>query len=154
MKSIGMGCTTFFCTLALACASAAEQVAAEEVNEQDGVSASSAQAEQKQPEYSMSVEAPLVVVDVLVTDEDGNVLTGLKKGNFRVLDNGKPQCRPAGRAVCLERRVRPYRIHSLLRQGCNARRLHQRGKLVSDASCLLSANGRNAKSRFCRRSQT
>lgn len=42
-------------------------------------------------EYSLSVEAPLVVVDVLVTDEDGNVLTGLRKENFRILDNGQPQ---------------------------------------------------------------
>ena len=41
--------------------------------------------------YSLSIEAPLVVVDVLVTDEDGRVLTGLKKGNFRILDDGKPQ---------------------------------------------------------------
>lgn len=46
---------------------------------------------QKPPESSISVESALVVLDVLVTDEDGNVLSGLKKGNFRVLDNGKPQ---------------------------------------------------------------
>lgn len=46
---------------------------------------------QKPSEYSISVESALVVLDVLVTDEDGNVLSGLKKGNFRVLDNGKPQ---------------------------------------------------------------
>jgi VWFA-related protein len=43
------------------------------------------------PDYSISVESNLVALDVLVTDEDGNVLAGLKKGNFRVLDNGKPQ---------------------------------------------------------------
>ena len=91
MKSIGTVCTTFFFTLALTCSFAAEPVAARGLNEQEGVAATSVQAEQKQPEYSMSVESPLVVVDVLVTDEDGNVLTGLKKGNFRVLDNGKPQ---------------------------------------------------------------
>lgn len=42
-------------------------------------------------EYSLSVEAPLVMVDVLVTDEDGTVLSGLRKENFRILDNGKPQ---------------------------------------------------------------
>lgn len=47
--------------------------------------------EQKPPEYSISVESKLVVMDILVTDEDGNVLSGLKKGNFRILDNGKPQ---------------------------------------------------------------
>lgn len=37
------------------------------------------------------VESNLVVLDVLVTDEDGNVLGGLKKENFRLLDNGQPQ---------------------------------------------------------------
>src|SRR5690349_10371602 len=47
--------------------------------------------EQQQPEYQISVQSPLVLVDVLVTDEDGNVLPGLKRGNFRILDDGKPQ---------------------------------------------------------------
>lgn len=39
----------------------------------------------------ITVESALVTVDVLVTDDDGRVLTALKQGNFRVLDNGKPQ---------------------------------------------------------------
>ncbi len=43
------------------------------------------------PQYSIALESNLVVLDVLVTDEDGNVLSGLEKENFRVLDNGKPQ---------------------------------------------------------------
>lgn len=47
--------------------------------------------QQQQPEYQIEVESPLVLLDVLVTDEDGKVLSGLKKGNFRILDNGKPQ---------------------------------------------------------------
>lgn len=34
---------------------------------------------------------PLVSLDVLVTDQDGVVLAGLKQSNFRVLDNGKLQ---------------------------------------------------------------
>ena len=38
-----------------------------------------------------SVEASLVNVNVLVTDEDGRVISGLKQENFRVLDNGVPQ---------------------------------------------------------------
>jgi VWFA-related protein len=38
-----------------------------------------------------SAQVPVVNLDVLVTDEDGLVLAGLKKENFRVLDNGKPQ---------------------------------------------------------------
>lgn len=40
---------------------------------------------------AISTEAPVVNLDVLVTDEDGLVLGGLKKENFRVLDDGKPQ---------------------------------------------------------------
>lgn len=51
----------------------------------------SAAAQQKPPEYTIAVESNLVALDVLVTDEDGNVLSGLKRGNFRILDNGKPQ---------------------------------------------------------------
>ena len=38
-----------------------------------------------------AAQVPLVNLDVLVTDEDGLVLGGLKSENFRVLDNGKPQ---------------------------------------------------------------
>jgi VWFA-related protein len=43
----------------------------------------------EQPDFS--VEASLVNVHALVTDEDGRVLAGLKKENFRVLDEGIPQ---------------------------------------------------------------
>jgi hypothetical protein len=42
-------------------------------------------------EAPISIEAPLVNVDVLVTDQDGRVLSDLKRENFRVLDNGKAQ---------------------------------------------------------------
>ena len=38
-----------------------------------------------------STETPVVKLDVLVTDQDGNVLTGLQKENFRVLDGNKAQ---------------------------------------------------------------
>ena len=41
--------------------------------------------------YNLRVDATLVNVDVLVTDEDGRVLPDLKIENFRVLDNGVPQ---------------------------------------------------------------
>lgn len=51
----------------------------------------SAANEQQQSQVQIAVDAPLVLLDVLVTDEDGNVLAGLKKGNFRILDDGKPQ---------------------------------------------------------------
>jgi VWFA-related protein len=46
---------------------------------------------QKPRESTISVETALVNLDVLVTDQDGHVLSGLKRENFRVLDNGKPQ---------------------------------------------------------------
>ena len=47
--------------------------------------------EQGIPKPVIAVETALVNLDVLVTDEDGLVLAGLKKGNFRVLDDGKAQ---------------------------------------------------------------
>jgi VWFA-related protein len=43
------------------------------------------------PQTSISVESNLVNVDVVVTDQDGDVLSGLTKENFRVIDNGQPQ---------------------------------------------------------------
>ena len=51
----------------------------------------SSQGEQKIPKPVISVETTLVNLDVLVTDEDGIVLGGLKRDNFRVLDDGKAQ---------------------------------------------------------------
>jgi VWFA-related protein len=48
--------------------------------------------EQKPPEqYTMSVEVPLVTLDVVVADNKGDIYTGLKKGNFRVSEDGVPQ---------------------------------------------------------------
>jgi VWFA-related protein len=43
------------------------------------------------PQVAISVESRLVSVDAVVTDQDGNLVTGLKRENFRVLDNGQPQ---------------------------------------------------------------
>jgi VWFA-related protein len=51
----------------------------------------SGQGEQKIPGPAISVETVLVSLEVLVTDQDGLVLAGLKKENFRVLDEGKAQ---------------------------------------------------------------
>lgn len=47
--------------------------------------------EQKPLGSTISVEAALVNLDVLVTDQDGMVLAGLKRENFRVSDNGQVQ---------------------------------------------------------------
>jgi VWFA-related protein len=50
------------------------------------------QAEQpKAPQVTLAVETNLVNIDAVVTDNDGNPITGLKKENFRVLDNNQPQ---------------------------------------------------------------
>lgn len=43
------------------------------------------------PPYKLKADATLVVVDTVVTDDQGSVLGGLRGGNFRILDNGKPQ---------------------------------------------------------------
>jgi VWFA-related protein len=50
--------------------------------------------QQKQPpppQVSISVQSNLVNVDAVVTDQDGNLVTGLKRQNFRILDEGQPQ---------------------------------------------------------------
>lgn len=41
--------------------------------------------------YKLKADATLVVVDVVITDDLGNVLGGLRGGNFRIIDDGKPQ---------------------------------------------------------------
>lgn len=47
--------------------------------------------DQNKPQYTISVEAPVVNVDLVVTDQDGNILTGLKKENFRIQEDGQTQ---------------------------------------------------------------
>jgi VWFA-related protein len=44
-----------------------------------------------QPGFAISTTVPLVNVDVVVTDNDGNYLNNLKKENFRILEDGAPQ---------------------------------------------------------------
>jgi len=48
------------------------------------------QPQQQQPQYAITVQSQLVQVNTVVTDQDGNIVTGLKQGNFRVLDNNEP----------------------------------------------------------------
>ena len=43
------------------------------------------------PDYSLSVNVPLVDLDVLVTTKDGQTVPGLKKENFKILEDGAPQ---------------------------------------------------------------
>jgi VWFA-related protein len=40
---------------------------------------------------SIAVEVPVVTLDVIATTSHGDLLTGLKKENFRVIDDGAPQ---------------------------------------------------------------
>lgn len=44
-----------------------------------------------QPNFAISMTVPVVNVDVVVTDNDGNYLNGLKKENFRITEDGAPQ---------------------------------------------------------------
>jgi VWFA-related protein len=43
------------------------------------------------PNYSISVDVPVVSLDVSVTSKDGHFIPGLKKEYFRVLEDGVPQ---------------------------------------------------------------
>ncbi len=51
--------------------------------------------QQKKPEqpgeYAISVEVPLVTVDVVAATNSGDLITGLKKENFRILEDDVPQ---------------------------------------------------------------
>src|SRR4030088_3451900 len=46
---------------------------------------------QPQAEFGISVDVPLVNLEVVATDQSGNPITGLKKGNFQVLEDGVAQ---------------------------------------------------------------
>jgi VWFA-related protein len=43
------------------------------------------------PDYSITVSVPLVNLDVLVTTKDGQTIPGLKKENFKIIEDGSPQ---------------------------------------------------------------
>jgi VWFA-related protein len=42
-------------------------------------------------QFSLTVEVPLVNLDVVVADDKGDIFTGLNKANFRVSEDGVPQ---------------------------------------------------------------
>ncbi len=44
-----------------------------------------------QPGVTIAVDVPIVTLDVLATTQHGDIIPGLKKENFRILDNGVPQ---------------------------------------------------------------
>jgi VWFA-related protein len=43
------------------------------------------------PDYSITVNVPLVNLDVLVTTKDGQTVPGLTKENFKIMEDGAPQ---------------------------------------------------------------
>jgi VWFA-related protein len=43
------------------------------------------------PDYSITVNVPVVDFDVLITTKDGQTVPGLKKENFKILEDGAPQ---------------------------------------------------------------
>jgi VWFA-related protein len=43
------------------------------------------------PDYSIRVEVPVVTLDVLVTTKDGQTIPGLRKDNFKILEDGTQQ---------------------------------------------------------------
>ena len=49
------------------------------------------QGAQRPPEATISVEVPIVTLDVVATTQRGDILTGLKKENFKILEDGVPQ---------------------------------------------------------------
>jgi VWFA-related protein len=49
------------------------------------------QSKEPQGEFGITVEVPLVNLEVVATDQNGNPITGLRKGNFRVLEDGVVQ---------------------------------------------------------------
>ena len=69
---------------------AAPQTPSPAQNQQPAQQGQQQQDEQK-PNYSISMTVPIVNVDAVVTDNDGNYLNGLKKENFRIFEDGKPQ---------------------------------------------------------------
>jgi VWFA-related protein len=58
-----------------------------------GASQAPATPQQQAPQggVSISVEVPIVTLDVIATTKDGDILTGLKKENFRLTDDGVAQ---------------------------------------------------------------
>ena len=53
--------------------------------------ATAGQPQSQAPQTAIAVSSNLVNVETVVTDFDGNIIEGLQKQNFRVLDDGQPQ---------------------------------------------------------------
>lgn len=47
--------------------------------------------QKQQPQYSITVQSQVVQVNTVVTDQDGNIITGLKQQNFRIFDDNNAE---------------------------------------------------------------
>lgn len=50
-----------------------------------------AQQQKQQPQYSLSVQSNIVQVNTVVTDQDGNIVTGLTQQNFHIFDDSQQE---------------------------------------------------------------
>jgi VWFA-related protein len=53
--------------------------------------AATSQQEPQQGGVSISVEVPIVTIDAVATTQHGDLITGLKRDNFRIIEDGQPQ---------------------------------------------------------------
>jgi VWFA-related protein len=47
--------------------------------------------QKQQPQYQITVQSQIVQVNTVVTDQDGNILKGLKQQNFRIFDDNQAE---------------------------------------------------------------
>lgn len=94
LKLLGFACLGLFLSLpARAQAPAGPQGTPPAQPPSSTAPAPSTPAQQKPPEsgVTISVEVPVVTLDVIATTQHGDLITGLKKENFRILEDGQPQ---------------------------------------------------------------
>ncbi len=93
---IGILLTFLACALALRLVEQhvlAQAPAGQQPSSQPPVQPPPATSKQEPPQggVSISVEVPIVTLDVVATTQHGDLITGLKRDNFRILEDGQPQ---------------------------------------------------------------
>jgi VWFA-related protein len=93
---IGILLTFLACALDLPLAEQsvlAQAPAGQQPSSQPPVQPPPATSQQEPPQggVSISVEVPIVTLDVVTTTQHGDLITGLKRDNFRILEDGQPQ---------------------------------------------------------------
>jgi VWFA-related protein len=78
---------------AFAQAPAGQQPGSQPPGQQPPVQPPPASPQQEAPQggVSISVEVPIVTLDVVATTQHGDLITGLKRDNFRIIEDGQPQ---------------------------------------------------------------